>query len=68
MDLTSMRRSLGPGVGVGRSLTSRTPAALERRMAARCWFEVVEDMMSGKVCLLLIGIGEGIRDEGISRI
>ena len=40
---------------MGRWLISRTPAALEGRIAARCWDEVVEDMMNG--CLLLVGIG-----------
>ena len=53
MDLTWMRRSWGPGVGVGRCLSSRTPAALEGRIAARCWDEVGEDMMNG--CVLLGG-------------
>ena len=38
---------------MGRWLISRTPAALEGRIAARCWDEVVEDMMN--VCFLLVG-------------
>ena len=45
MDLTSMSRSLGPGVGVWRGLTSKTPAAFEGRMAAGCW---PEDMMMSR--------------------
>lgn len=45
MDLTSMRRSLGLGVGVGRSWTVRGEP-LEGRMAARCWLEE-EDMLVG---------------------
>ena len=49
MDLTSMSRSWGPGVGVGRCLISRTPAAFVGRMAARCWLEVVEDILNGMI-------------------
>ena len=52
MDLTWMRRSWGPGVGVGRWVTWRIPAAFEGRRAARRWPDVVEDMMIG--CLLLV--------------
>ena len=51
MDLTWMRRSSGPGVGVGRLVISKTPAAFDWRMAARCWLEVVADMV-----LIVVGI------------
>ena len=61
MDLTWMRRSSGPGVGVGRWVTWKAPAAFEGRIAARCWAEGEEDMVvSGKVaCLLLVGLVDG---------
>lgn len=51
-----MRRSCGPGVGVGRDLSSRTPAAFVVRMAARCWVEVVEDILYWRfACCLSVG-------------
>ncbi len=53
MDATAMRRSCGPGVGVGRGVRVRRPDAFEGRMAAGWWWggggEEEEDMMGGGV-------------------
>lgn len=63
-----MSRSCGPGVGVGRGETSRTPAAFVGRMAARCWGEVVEDILSGwEGCGLSVWIGRLFWGIGMSK-